>query len=89
MGSNNQVILTLPQVAESCGVSRRTVLRWIHDHGLTVHRLPGAGTRPILAVRQSDLDDWLDQHRHDPSQITEEAVLRLEGQRFLRQKKGA
>ncbi|QNN21565.1 helix-turn-helix domain-containing protein [Planctomycetales bacterium ZRK34] len=89
MTSDRQVILTLLQVAEICGVSRRTVLRWIHDHGLPVHRLPGAGTRPILAVRCSDLDDWLDQHRHDPSQLTEEAVLRLEGQRFLRQKNGA
>ena len=58
-----QIMLTVPQVAASCGVSPRTVKRWISDHALPVHRLPGASARRIVLLSRSDLEEWLSQFR--------------------------
>ena len=80
---NGNRLLTIESVAELCGVSSRTVYRWLDREGLPVHRIPGTGARPILRIAQDDLDDWLGQYRHDPAAKTPEQTIRLEGRRLL------
>ena len=58
-------LLTVADVASACGVSIRTVYRWIENDGLPVHRIPGVGARPLLRIASDDLDEWLGQYRHD------------------------
>ena len=87
---DQQIMLTVPQVAAACGVSARTVKRWIHDDGLPIHRLPGTGTRPIMAVSRPDLDEWLSRFRSDPDRQTDaDTTFSLRGPRFLRDRSSA
>ena len=77
-------LLSINEVAERCGVSGRTVYRWLNHDGLPTHRLPTTGLRPILRIAEADLDVWLQGHRQDP-EIAEAAqrTLRLDGMRFM------
>lgn len=59
-------LLKVGTIADLCGVSVRTIYRWIDREGLPVHRIPGAGLRPILRIAEADLTAWLSRHRHDP-----------------------
>ena len=79
-------MMSIADVATRCGVSKRTVHRWINDDGLPVHRMPGSGSRPITRVGSSDLRGWLDQHRHSSAADDEhnKRTLRLDGRRFIR-----
>lgn len=87
---DQQIMLTVPQVAAVCGVSARTVKRWIHNDNLPSHRLPGAGARPIIAVSRPDLDEWLGRHRHDPNRQSDtDRTFKIDGQRFLKDKSSA
>jgi excisionase family DNA binding protein len=81
-----RLLLKVEAVAELCGVSTRTVYRWLNREGLPVHRIPGAGLRPILRISQADLDAWLSRHRHDPEVEADKPkrTMRLEGMRFMR-----
>ena len=79
-----QLLMTVGQTAATCGVSSKTVKRWIADDGLPVHRLPGSGARPIMAVSRTDLDEWLAQYRHDPRHAAEtDKTFTVQGRRFL------
>ena len=49
--------LTIQQVCDQLNVSRTTVWRLMHEHGLRVVRIGG-----IRRIRQSDLEDWLERH---------------------------
>ena len=79
-------LLKIETVAEQCGVSIRTVQRWIERDDLTVHRLPGTGLRPILRIAEADLEMWLDRHRHDPEVegAGGQQTIRLDGIRFIK-----
>ena len=73
--------LRVENVAQACGVSAKTVYRWLHD-GLPHHRPPGAGSRGILLVSRTDLDSWLRRYRHDPAAAAPQK-LTLNGRRFI------
>ena len=78
-------LLTIEAVASLCGVSTRTVRRWIDRENLPIHRLPGMGLRGITRIAQADLDRWLERHRHDPEpETTCDQTMKLEGVRFMR-----
>jgi hypothetical protein len=80
-------LLSVHAVARACGVSVRTVYRWLGPpDGLPVHLLPGTGTRPILRVAQEDLDAFLARHRHDPEVVdaAKNRTFHLDGMRFMR-----
>ena len=77
-------LLSVSDVARRCGVSKRTVYRWLDD-GLPCLRLPGTGARPILRIDSDDLDQWLDAHRHDfANEKKEDRKLTLDGRRFFK-----
>ena len=77
-------LLSVGTVAKHCGVSVRTVYRWLND-GLVCHRLSGAGARPILRVDSGDLDQWLGRFRHDfAEERASNRTLRLAGRRFIK-----
>jgi hypothetical protein len=79
-------LLSVHAVAKACGVSVRTVYRWLGPDGLPVHRIPGAGARPILRIAQDDLDAFLARHRHDPEveQAAANRTFHLDGMRSMR-----
>jgi len=78
-------LLSIAAVAKRCGVSTRAVYRWINSEGLPVHRLPGTGARPITRIASSDLDQWLDGHRHDfAEEKNDDRKLQLDGRRFFK-----
>ena len=78
------LLLSVESVARTCGISRRTVYRWLHE-GLPSYNIPGAGFRPILRISTDDLTAWLNRFRHDPIRQAEEPkTLHLEGRRFFR-----
>jgi excisionase family DNA binding protein len=78
-------LLKIETVATLCEVSKRTVYRWLNREGLPAHRIPGVGARPILRIAQTDLDAWLQRHRHDPEveKAATQRTLRLDGIRFM------
>ena len=49
--------LTIQEVCNRLNVSRTTVWRLMHDHGLRVIRLGG-----IRRIREHDLEVWLERH---------------------------
>ena len=83
-------LLSLSEVATVCGVSVRTVRRWIAADGLSVHLLPGRGGRPIIVVSHDDLANWLAQFRADRHGRDDDSgrTIRLEGRRFFKQVEG-
>jgi excisionase family DNA binding protein len=83
--TSDKRLLPINEVARQCGVSKRTVYRWIAADELPVHRIPGTGLRPILRIAQDDLDLWLDSHRHDPDieNAYRDRTFRLDGNRYM------
>jgi excisionase family DNA binding protein len=79
-------LLTVEDVAKTCGVSTRVIYRWIADDSLPVHRFPGSGKRPILRIDSQDLDHWLGQYRHDfkDDENAANQKIVLGGRRFIR-----
>ncbi len=50
---------TTGEIAKHCGVTLRTVIRWIERGSLKAYKLPGRGNN---RVNHSDLVEFLDQH---------------------------
>ena len=84
-GFDHQLMLTAAQVGELCGVSTRTVNRWVSNDGLATHHLPGRGGRPVLMVHRHDLDEWLGRFRVDPKSDdgSDKRTISLAGRRFF------
>lgn len=77
--------MTVTDVAASCGVSMKTVRRWINNEGLPSVRICGAGARAMTFVLPSDLDQWLQAARHESSQEKDqEQSVQIHGRRFVR-----
>ena len=55
--SDSQALLTVDDVAEQCGVSQRTVRRWIASGNLTIVRLGR-----IVRIRPRDLELFITHH---------------------------
>lgn len=53
-------VLTTSEVARHCGVSQRTVIRWIKRGELNAYKLPGRGDHRILAT---ELARFIDTHQ--------------------------
>jgi len=77
-------MLKLAEVATACGISVKTVQRWIAFEQLPCVRLRGAGVREMAFVRPGDLEAWLLRSRTDPA-VTTAAVpsFSLEGQKHI------
>ena len=77
-------LLSIEAAASLCGVSTRTVRRWIERENLPIHHLPGTGLRSIVRIAQVDLDRWLERHRHDPeAEADRDQTMQLDGIRFI------
>lgn len=81
------LMLKVSDVAANCGVSPKTVYRWINNDELPVHRLPGSGSRGITLISPADLEAWLRRHRVDPS-LCDQQVIKLEGRRYFKSNAG-
>ena len=82
--ASGRAILTVSEVAEACGVSPKTVGRWIAHEALPCVRLRGAGAREMVFVRPSDLDAWLLKARSSPAEAeADDRTMTLEGWRFV------
>lgn len=78
-------LLRIPDVAQACGVSVKTVYNWIASDSLPVHRMPGRGMRPILRIDKTDLDQWLAARRRDPAMLQKrDQSIILNGRKFIR-----
>ncbi|HZS76539.1 MAG TPA: helix-turn-helix domain-containing protein [Ktedonobacteraceae bacterium] len=60
MNENDEVLLSVEQVAKRLGVHKRTVLNWIHSGELVAFDL-GKGFK----VSKSDLEDFMRRRRTD------------------------
>lgn len=79
-----RVLLRLDEVARLCGVSVKTVRRWVDGEGLPVIRIAGAGARPMTFVAPRDLDEWIDKRRRvDHPDEGDPRTVRLNGRRFI------
>ena len=77
--------MTVKDVAAACGISAKTVRRWISNEGLPSVRVCGAGARAMTFVLPSDLDQWLQDARHDSSQMNDQdGSVQIHGRRFVR-----
>ena len=81
-------MLSVSDVAAICGVSTRTVYRWMDEDDLPVHHIPGSGARPIRRVDRNDLDEWLRQYSHKFAEEMAAATqtIRLNGRKFIARK---
>ena len=69
----------------ACGVSAKTVRRWINNEGLPSVRICGAGARAMTFILPSDLDAWLQAARHDSSQTKDQDLsVQINARRFAR-----
>ena len=75
-------LLSIADAARQCGVSARTLRRWIND-GLPVHRMPGGGARLMVRISTKDLAGWLRQFRHEAGPEDNSQVIRLEGRHWI------
>ena len=75
-------LLSIADAATQCGVSARTVRRWI-DEGLPVHRIPGSGARFIVRLSTVDLGKWLRQFRHEAEEDDGSRTIHLAGRRWI------
>lgn len=60
MNENDEVLLSVEQVAKRLGVHKRTVLNWIHSGELVAFEL-GKGFK----ISRSDLEDFMRRRRTD------------------------
>jgi len=81
-------LLSVNDVAKRCGVCTRTVYTWINEGGLTVHRIPGRGSRGIIRIADDDLGEWLGQFRYDFAKEKDKnkRTIRIEGRQFIANK---
>ena len=80
-----RVLLRLDEVARLCGVSIKTIRRWIDGEGLPVVRIAGAGARLMTFVAPHDLDEWIDKRRRIAAQDQDDTqTVRLHGRRFIK-----
>lgn len=56
---DGEYLLSVDEVAERCGVSRRTVFAWIAAGYLTVVRFG----RRVVRIREADLDSMIERQR--------------------------
>ena len=83
-----RLALRVSEAAASCGVSTKTVQRWIKSEGLPIVRRRAAGAREITLILPEDLDAWLRAARHDPAAVTESnQSIHLQGRRFIGKKR--
>jgi hypothetical protein len=79
-----RVLLAVHDVADICGVSPRTVYRWVSSGELARVELPGTGARPILGIRPEDLRAFIDAGVRDrKDQLATDSVVTLNGRRYL------
>ncbi|PCI10577.1 hypothetical protein COB72_03210 [bacterium] len=64
--------LSVRDVAAVCGVSAKSVRRWISNEGLPSVRICGAGARAMTFILPIDLDAWFQTARHDSSQAKDQ-----------------
>ncbi len=57
MGLTIEQMLTVPDIAELCKVSARTVYRWIAEQGLPVVQIGG-----VTRIRPADLEVFFQTH---------------------------
>ena len=62
MPGDDGTLLSAPQVAERCSVSKSTAQRWMADAGFPVCRIGG-----VVRVRAGDLDRWIAAHVRTPA----------------------
>ena len=79
-------LFRIEEVAQRCGVSKRTVYRWIGSEHLPTHALPGSGRAKMLRIDSDDLETWLAMFRHDVADDRDgdSQKLCLEGRRFIK-----
>lgn len=83
--ANGRAALSVKDVAASCGVSAKTVRRWVSNEGLPSVRVCGAGARAMTFILPSDLDAWLQAARHESSQTKDQdQSVQIQGRRFVR-----
>ena len=83
--SGRRMALTVKDVAASCGVSEKTVRRWINNERLPVVRICGAGARMMTLVRPADLDQWLKEARQIVTgSKSQEPIVQIQRRRFIR-----
>ncbi len=65
--------LSIGQISERTGISRRTINDWLHrqDNPLPYYRL---GRRKGIRVAEEVLDGWLRQYKEEPSQRVKRLV---------------
>tara|TARA_R110000744_G_scaffold380561_1_gene502596 strand:+ start:28025 stop:28348 length:324 start_codon:yes stop_codon:yes gene_type:complete len=87
-GICEQILLTVPDVAALCGVSEKTVRRWIETERLPTIRPMGHGARPMKLIARKDLDAWIEEHRsvHVASPDAHKPSVTINGRRFMRSK---
>lgn len=78
-------LLRFDEVARLCGVSVKTVRRWVDSEGLPVVQIQGAGARPMTFITPRDLDEWIESRRRIRSlDQADSRTVRLNGRRFIR-----
>jgi len=84
-----QILLRVPEAAALCGVSSKTVSRWIESEKLPIIRPQGQGSRPMTLIARKDLDAWIEEHRtvHEASPDAHKPTVSIGGRRFVRPKK--
>ena len=85
-GIGEQLLLKVPEVAALCGVSSKTVSRWIESGEIPTIRPLGMGARPMTLVARSDLDVWIDKNRtiHRDQTSAHKPTVTIHGRRFVR-----
>ena len=87
---SSSYLLTLKEAAEYCGVSDRTVKRWISSEKLPAFNLPsGNGARPIVRIDFAKLIEWLKGHLVNSAEATKKEPkplgkrIKLNGRKFI------
>ena len=79
-----RALLTIAEVGAACGVSTKTVQRWIATEGLSCVRKRGGGAREMQFIRPNDLQDWIDADLHDPRAAQpDNRIVHVRGRRLL------
>jgi len=84
--ADGRATITIKEAAKACGVSCKTIRRWIQFEGLPVVCRAAAGVRQIMLIIPNDLDAWLKTSRHDSAATNAVPTVKIDRIRFLRQK---